>query len=350
MGELPHSRGWEQGFLPAGSLEDVTDFHYWLSTNALTWRGVEWAARALEKAGHREARRVREEADAYRADLVQGFETMRRHAPLVRLRDGRWAPQFPSRLYRRGRETGWIRETLEGAVYLPISGLHGVESKAAEWILDDYQDNRYVRPPYGYLIPDFEMTWFDRAGFSIQPNLLAGLIPHLERDEPEVVLWMFFNAWAACYREEINAMVEHPMPVLGYANEAHFKTSDQANAVTWLRNLFVYACGDVLHLGRALPRAWFGQGEPFEAREVVTRFGRAGIRYEPLPGKDAVRATATLELAEDPEQVLIRFRHPKREPIRDVWVNGASCTPADALKGDVDLTSYRGEVEVEVCY
>jgi len=36
MGVLPHSRGWEHGFLPAGSLEDVTDFHYWLSTNALT--------------------------------------------------------------------------------------------------------------------------------------------------------------------------------------------------------------------------------------------------------------------------------------------------------------------------
>ena len=48
MGEMPHSRGWERGFLPAGSLEDVTDFHYWLSTNCLTWRGADRAARALE--------------------------------------------------------------------------------------------------------------------------------------------------------------------------------------------------------------------------------------------------------------------------------------------------------------
>ena len=59
------------------------------------------------------------------------------------------------------------------------------------------------------------MTWFDRGGFSMQPNLLAGLLPHLDRDEPEIYLWMFFNAWGACYREEINAMVEHPLPVLG---------------------------------------------------------------------------------------------------------------------------------------
>jgi hypothetical protein len=29
---------------------------------------------------------------------------------------------------------------------------------------------------------------------------LAGLMPRLARDEPEIYIWMFFNAWAACYR------------------------------------------------------------------------------------------------------------------------------------------------------
>jgi hypothetical protein len=94
------------------------------------------------------------------------------------------------------------------------------------------------------VIADEEGDWFSRGGFSIQPNLLAGLLPYLDRDEPEVYLWMFFNAWAACYREEINAMVEHPMPVLGYANTAHPKTSDEANAVMWLRYMFVYGPRD----------------------------------------------------------------------------------------------------------
>ena len=49
-------------------------------------------------------------------------------------------------------------------------------------------------------------------------------------------------------------MVEHPMPVLGYSNAAHFKISDQANAVAWLQTMFVFAEPDALHLGRALPR------------------------------------------------------------------------------------------------
>jgi len=53
---------------------------------------------------------------------------------------------------------------------------------------------RYIKPPFGYLIPDLESNWHHRGDFSIQPNLLTGLAPHLIRDEPEIYIWMFFNA------------------------------------------------------------------------------------------------------------------------------------------------------------
>jgi hypothetical protein len=95
---LPSSRGWERGFMPAGALEDVGEFRYWLTTNTMIWRGIDTAAAALEEAGHPEAARVRREADAFGADLRRGFETMRQHCPLVRLRDGRWVPYNPSQL------------------------------------------------------------------------------------------------------------------------------------------------------------------------------------------------------------------------------------------------------------
>lgn len=348
MRTLPHSRGWEYGFLPAGSLEDVTDFHYWLSTNALTWRGVDTAAKALEAIGHPEATRIRREADAYRADLIRGFETMRQHSPLVRLRHGRWVPHYPSRLYQRRRDVGWIREVLEGSVYLLISGLYDADSPQAQWILDDYQDNRYPKPPYGYLIPDTEANWFDRAGFSIQPNLLAGLMPHLERDEPEIFIWMFFNAWCACYREEINAMTEHPMPVLGYSNSAHFKTSDEANAVSWLRAMFVYASEKVLHLGRAIPREWFRTDKPMGTTGVCTRYGTAGVSYRTDDEGRRVVAEVDLQLRTQPPQLLVRFRHPDSLPIRAVRVNGSPYNRFNPQRGDVDITGYSGEVRVEV--
>jgi hypothetical protein len=350
MKPLPHSRGWEYGFLPAGALEDVQDYFYWLSTNALTWRGADRAARALAAIGHPQAARLQREADAYKSDLIHGFETMRQHTPLVRLRDGRWVPNYPSRLYWRGRDMGWIREVLEGSVYLLISGLYSPNSKQAQWILDDYQDNRYMNPPYGYPVPDREANWFDYGGFSIQPNLLAGLLPYLDRDEPEMYIWMFFNAWCACYREEIGAMVEHPMPFLGFYNTAHFKTSDESNATSWLRYLFVYSASDTLHLGRAIPREWFTQDETLEAQRVVTRFGQVSVAYHPHLKDHKIEATADLSLWRAPKQTLLRIRHPEKLPIKSVTMNGKAYKRFDAAKGDIDLTGLAGHISVEASY
>ena len=110
-------------------------------------------------------------------------------------------------------------------------------------------------------------------------------MPYLDRDEPEIYLWMFFNAWLACYREEINAMVEHPYPELGYSNTAHPKTSDEANAVMWLRYMFVYGNRDGLYLGRAIPRAWFAQDRPIGLENVRTRWGQASVTYVPDRGE-----------------------------------------------------------------
>ncbi|MFC1525449.1 hypothetical protein ACFL6X_01410 [Candidatus Latescibacterota bacterium] len=347
---LPHSRGWERGFLPAGSLEDVQDFYYWLSTNALTWRGTDAAARALERVKHRQARRVRAESDAYRRDLVRGFETMRQHAPLVKLRDGRWVPHYPSRLYCRGRDLGWIRETLEGSAYLLLSGLYPSTGKRAAWTLDDFQDNRYPGPPYGYRIEEFEANWFDRAGFSIQPNLLAGLLPYLERDEVEVYLWMFFNALAACYREEIGAIVEHPYPVLGYSNQAHFKTSDQANSVMWLRYMLVWWNHERLHLGRAIPRRWLAHGEEVAIEGVATYYGRVSAQWRSEAAAGRISLTAEVEAREKPPKLMARFRHPEGAKLASVLVNGKAWGRVDVRKGDVDLTGLSGRIEVEARY
>ena len=350
MGKLPHSRGWERGFLPAGALEDVSDYFYWLSTNALTWRGMDSAARALEGIEHPDAARVRKDADAYRRDLRRGFDTMRQHSPLVRLRDGRWVPHHPSRLYRRGRDYGWIREVLEGSVYLLLSGLYDANSKEAGWILDDFQDNRYMSPPYGYYIHDPELEWFDRGGFSVQPNLLAGLVPYLDRDEPELYIWMFFNAWCSCYREEINAMVEHPMPVLGFSNSVHFKTSDQANAMKWLAYMYVYTVGETLHLGRAIPREWLSDGNEIGVEAIATRFGHVSVTYRSQAASGRITAQASLKLRSTPERTLVRFRHPEGKRIRSVTVNGRRHGEYDPVRGDVDVTGLRGRVVIVARY
>lgn len=333
--KLPHSRGWEHGFLPAGSLEDVTDFYYWLSTNALTWRSVDLAARALASVDHPQSNRIRAEADAYRTDLYRGFELNRQHAPLVRLRNGRWVPHYPSRLYCRGRDIGWIRETLEGSIYLLISGLYPSDGTEAKWILDDYQDNRYASPPYGYTIPDFTGDWFCRAGFSIQPGLLAGLMPHLDRDEPEIAIWMFFNAFAACYRDEIGAIVEHPFPQLGYSNAAHFKTSDQANMMVWLRHLLVHYTNEGLYLGRAIPRSWLNH--EVTIRDYSTPFGQVSMTLRPNSDASVITAEIDLSLHASPRECTLQLRHPRKLPIRKLTFKHGAHGQLKGEQGHIEL-------------
>ena len=350
MEKLPHSRGWEHGFLPAGSLEDVTEFHYWLSTNSLTWRGADRAARALEMFGHPHAGRVRAEADAFRRDIVRGLELSRQHAPLVPLRDGRWVPHYPSRLYSRGRDYGWIREVLEGAIYLPLSGLLDPRSKQAGWILDDYQDNLYHAPPYGYVMRDPGASIRHRGGFSIQPNLLAGLMPHLERDEIEVYLWMFFNAWAACFREDIGGMIEHPLPELGFSNSTGFKTSDEANAVMWLRAMMVHSTAECLHLGKAIPRAWFAHGEEVRVTGVRTHYGEVSAHWKSALDRPEISLDAELSGPQDAPRVLARFRHPQKAPIESVTVNSANWARFDPARGDVDISGLKGMVRIVARY
>ena len=52
LGRQPLSRGWERGLLPAGGLEDVTSFFYWVPNNTWSWRGMDHAAAALAAIGH----------------------------------------------------------------------------------------------------------------------------------------------------------------------------------------------------------------------------------------------------------------------------------------------------------
>ncbi|MHB0874693.1 MAG: hypothetical protein ACYC5O_01485 [Anaerolineae bacterium] len=350
MKPLPHSRGWEYGFLPAGALEDIEEYSYWLSTNVITWWGMNRAAQALAEIGHPQSERVQREADSYKADFIRGIETIRRQAPLVPLRDGRWVPDYPSRIYRRGRDVGWTREVYEGSMWLLITGLYDPKGEQAEWIINDYHDNRYIKPPYGYLIPDLETYWYARGGACEEPNYFPDSLPYLDRDEPEVYMWMFFNAWCFCWQQELCAMAEHPAPFPGFHNMAVFKNSEELGALTWLQYMYVHAKDGTLYLGRALPREWLADGSEIEATEVATVFGEVGVRFRSAAAHGQIAADVSLHLRRQPERIVLRVRHPDKAAIVAVSVNGRPHTAFDAVMGDIDLTGCDGELQVVARY
>ena len=336
----------EHGFLPAGSLEDVIDFCYWLSTNALTYRGLKAAAAALKEAGHPDGERLVREADSYGEDLLAGFRESMIRCPVVALRDGTYVPHFPSRLYWRGRDFGWIREALEGAINLTTTVLEP-QSQESTWILKDYEDNLYIDAPYCYPLEDFEAQWFSRGGFSMQPNLVYFPPPYLLRDQIEHFLRAFFNGFAACWRADIRAMTEHPLPGLSDWAGDHFKSSDESMAAMWLRMMFVQEDGDTLYLGLGIPRAWLASKEGVAIRNAATHFGPLSFEMRALDEGRLMVAEIEPPLRRAPERLVVRFRHPQKARMVDVMVNGQTVETFDAEKEWVILPGLREKTTVE---
>lgn len=312
----------EYGFLPAGALEDVKDFAFWLSTNTFTWWGLASAASALLEAGHPEGARLAAEADAYAADLRAGFREALIRSPVVKLRDGTWIPHQPSRLYLRGRDFGWLRETLEGAIHMIPTRLLPPDSRQALWILKDFEDNRYISERFGYTLTDFEQWWFDRGGFSMQPNLHWFCEPYLMRDEPEHFLRAFFNGFASAFRPDTTMLVEHPLPELHGVWGDHFKTSDEAQATHWLRLMFCQESGEDLFIGRGMPRYWLRDGCRAALTDIVTWFGKMSVAYTSMADSGRICLELNPPLRNPPRRLFIRFRHPEKIPLKRMTVDG----------------------------
>ena len=334
------------GLLPAGRLEDIGDWWYWLSTSCYTWRGLESAGWALSQIQHPEANRVKREATAYHEAIVKAFREASQRSPVVRLRDGTAVPKFPSHVHRRGRSFGWISETLEGAIHLLITRALDPQGTEAGWILRDYEDNLYLSNQWGYTLDDFNAHWFNRGGMSMQACLLLNVEPYLFRDDVKHALRGLFNSMAVSYFPDVRLNTEHALPNMGDWAGDHFKSSDEANAAGWLRQLFLREDGEDLLVGQAVPRVWLTSGERCGLERGGTWFGPASVRYE--GGRDWIKANVEGAVRNPPRSLRVRFREPGERPIITARVNGRRWTQ---FKGEwVTLPGSIGKAEILVRY
>ncbi len=345
------SRPIEYGYLPAGALEDVKDFWYWLATNACTVWGFDALSAALADYGHPEAARLQREAAAYHDDVMRAIEESRIRTPVVKVRDGTYVPKYPSRLYERGRCYGWLRETLEGSIHLLITGLIKPDAPEAKWILKDFEDNLYISDAYGYAIPAFDAFWFSRGGFSMQANLLGGPLPYLYRDEIAHYLRAYFNGFASAFYPEIRMCNEHSLPELGYPAGSHLKTSDEAQSTYWLRLMFIHENGDDLQLGQAIPRDWLRDGRTVGIERAPSRFGELSVRFTSQAATGRINATISPPTRNRPKNLFVRIRHPQGKPMRSVSVNGQPYDRLDAAKEWIILPgTVEGVQQITVQY
>lgn len=308
----------EYGLLPAGHLEDNKEWRHWFAVNAHASSGLSRVAAVLAEIDHPAAERLTAEAAAYRADIRAAAERAMQKAPVVRLLDGSAVPHVPTRTGLRGREWGWFREAAYGALHLLEGAVWEPHDEQVGWVLRDLEDNLFVSRDWGRPV-DLEQRWFSQGGITIQPNLMDLALDYLRREQPEHAIRAFYNNIATSLYPDVRVFTEHPVIELGHGVGPFYKSSDEAKALIWMRELLIHEEDQSLRLLAGMPRAWFAPGKRLAIQGTATHFGPLSLTIE----ADNSGITIKLDppVRSTPAEIQLWLRHPSKMPPRRILMN-----------------------------
>ncbi len=311
---------WEYGLLPPGHLEDNPEWLYWYAVNAYCYRGMQAVTEVLADIGHPEVERLRRDTDAYRDDIRRSMRKGAELSPVTKLSGGTYTPFVPTRAQLRGRDIGWIRDSLYGPAHAIECGVFDPLEDICTWMLRDLEDNVFVSRYRGRQV-DLERFWFSQGGNTIQSGLLPMVMVYLKRDQPEHAIRALFNSIAQNLYEDVRCFTEHPVAAFGLGAGPFYKTPDENCWINWLRNVLLMEKGnDGLIIAPGMPREWLADGQEVNLQGMATYYGPMSYRMCAEPG----RITAMVEppRRNPPSFLEVRFRHPERLPMKGVSVNG----------------------------
>ncbi|HEV2492481.1 MAG TPA: hypothetical protein VG204_05355 [Terriglobia bacterium] len=360
----------EYGLLPAGHLEDNSDWGHWFAVNDFAAAGMAELAGALADVRDPSASHYAQEAAAYRQDLRDAILRAAQAAPVVRLRDNTYIPWFGPRPYERIRLYGPIRvafysrypqkvlpiyrlsetrEILYGPMIHLTLNIFGAEEPVAHWVLDDWEDNATLSSSLGLNVHGWvdDRYWFSRGGMVFQANLQNPVLAYLRRHEIPAEIRNLYNDFVACHYPDVNAFTEEYHQWIHGAGP-FYKVPDEARFVNRVRDTLVLEQGDSLWLASGTPRRWLAPGQRIAVHNLATYYGP--VSYEIEGAQD--RATATVELpARNPyREAWLVVRNPDARPLRAVEIDGKPWTQFDAAKELVRLPHRSGKMNIVVHY
>ena len=288
--------------------------------NAWCAQGMAEAGEALRAIGSPDADWILAEAASYRTDVLESMD-----AYAFEDRGLTLLPMEPEthRLLKLSRNRGGDYWGLVACSLLETDFL-GPEQKQAKWIVD------LVEQRGGLVagVSEFQ-TGIDHA------YTYGYLINALRKDEVRKVLLGFWSFLAFGMTRDTFSPVEVSMIRTG---ENHFTLPHLYSCteqLRLLRNLLVFEEGDVLWLGKGVPRAWLEPGKTVAATAAPTEFGPVGFRIQGAADGSA-RVRIDPPTRRTPARIKLRLRHPQGSPIASI-----DATPAAAVHFDGDVATFR---------
>ena len=361
-------RALEYGLLPAGRLEDSTDWASWFSINAFALFGMLRMAAALADANMPQADYYREQSDTYRQDIRAAVLRAARLAPVTRLRDNTYIPWVPAKPHQRFRLWGpqrvglysrysqrvlpcfrssATREVLYAPIILLVCGAFDDKEQLADWVLDDWEDNLTMSTALGLNVHGWvdDEYWFSRGGMVFEANLHNPILPYLRRNEIPAAIRNFFNDFAACRYRDVNAFTEEYHEWV-HGSGPFYKGSEELRSMYWLRNMLLLEQDDTLLLGPGIPRRWLMPGEKIEVRNAPSYFGP--VSYNLKCNDSGIDARIKLPTRNAYKQATLVVRAPEEKKISSVTIDGRAWNDFDPGNERIRLPLTAQEIDVVV--
>src|SRR5688572_22558409 len=230
----------------------------------------------------------------------------------------------------------------------------------ARWITD------YVEEMGGFVLGCTRARHRPETGYGWINNVYnSGYYNHLLRrgDIPRFLLGFYSRLAFGMSRHAYVA--SEGSPFIGYnTKEGGFVSAEYAfpnsaansETLRMLRTMLVFEelrdnieTGD-LYLAKAAPRPWFADGQKIELLDAPTFFGKLSYTIESQVSRNLINARVVPPSRDRFRNIVISIRHPQKQAIRRVRVNGADHTDFDPRDDSIRLAYGPKEYRVEVLY
>lgn len=327
----------EYGLVSPGVAADWSRFAYRARSQGEYYAGLTCVARSYADIGYPGGDALVADAADFRKDIRRAYTWTQARSPVVRLRNGTWAPYCPAIFGCFGRvmdmypnEDGgrsWGKDMSMGAHNLVVLGvLDEDDRRSADWIANYLEDFWCVQGGMGaYTLEETTKDWFNLGGFSkVQPYYTRLVEVHALMDDVKPFIRSYFNAIPSLLNTENLNMWEH------FGNGGAWnKPHETGWFLAQTRFMLLLERGDDLWLAPFVTQHWMKDGMTVAVENAPTRFGMVSYTLASHVKDGHIEAVVEPPKRSAPKRIALRVRHPEGASFKRVLLNGEPHTDID---------------------
>jgi len=330
----PDLKGKGYGMI-SGKVADPEDYYHQYMLNAYAYLGLKRVAEMLVNIDSVNAKRLQQEAGAWRKDIRTALSESMAAAPVIPTGDGTWCPTVPPWTESTGPQALFVdpvncyshgtfttRDVLLGPLYLVFCEVLDPSEEAASMMLDYHSELFYQRNSV------FSQPYYSRHNWL---QLKKGLV--------KPFLKTYYTTMSALADRETYTFWEHLFHVSPH------KTHEEGWFLMETRWMLYMEDGDTLHLMPGIPRRWMEDGNKIVIENAVSYFGKFSVHIVSDLGKGVIKADIQCDPERKPGSVTLRIPHPEYR--KALKVEGGVYDPE---KETVIINDFTGEATVTLTY